>query len=156
MDVIEIRDANLNKKEILDQVRQGIKGKMVPDFAAIGPEKLRQVQADLADESGAAPDNHESFIDLMLIHQLEEPEFSSEAPIIGPWIVRFRQLWNWMSTKWYVRPILKQQSTVNGQIALLLIEMEAIVNDNQQTINRLQERVSQLESLVTQNKRHEE
>ena len=156
MDVIEIKDANLNKKEILYKIKQGIKGKMVPDFATIGPEKLRQVQADLADESGAAPGNHESFIDLMLIHQLEEPEFSSEAPIIGPWIVRVRQLWNWMSTKWYVRPILKQQSTVNGQIALLLIEMEAVVNDNQQTINRLQERVSQLESLVISNKRHEE
>jgi hypothetical protein len=56
-----------------------------------------------------------------------------------------------MSTKWYVRPILRQQSTVNGQIVLLLMEMDALLRENKQTIARLEEKVNQLESLVASN-----
>jgi hypothetical protein len=147
MNIIEIKDPNLDKNEILNQINAGIAGKTAPDFSAIGPEILRPTQAVTSSDSGIASGNHEAFIDLMLMHQLEEPEFTSEAPIIGSWIVRLRQLWNWMSTKWYVLPILKQQSMVNGQIALLLVEMEAVINENKQTIGRLQERVNQLEGL---------
>lgn len=147
MDIIEIRDPNLNEKEILNRIAAGVKGKTKPDFSEVGPETLRRSQATLFQDADVPSGNHEAFIDLMLMHQLEEPEFSSEAPIVGPWIVRLRQLWNWMSTKWYVLPILKQQTLVNGQIALLLVEMEAVINENKQTIARLQERVARLEAL---------
>jgi hypothetical protein len=56
-----------------------------------------------------------------------------------------------MSTKWYVRPIIKQQSIVNGQIALLLIQMEAAVKENSQIIADLEARVNQLESIIATN-----
>lgn len=151
MDVIEIRDPNLNKKEISALIAEQIKDKTVPDFSAIGPESLRNTQADIPHESVAKSDSHEAFIDLMLTHQLQEPEFSSNAPLIGSWIVRLRQFWNWMSTKWYVRPIIKQQSIVNGQMALLLIQMETAVEENRQIIADLEARVTQLESIISAN-----
>jgi hypothetical protein len=46
--------------------------------------------------------------------RLREPAFTSGAPVIGPLIVRARRAWNWMSTKWYVRPVLDQQSQFNA------------------------------------------
>lgn len=151
MDSIEIRDPNLNKKEFLELIAEKVKGKTVPDFSTIGPESLRFTYADAPHESATKSGNHETFIDLMLMHQLEEPEFTSEAPLIGSWIIRLRQLWNWMSTKWYVRPILRQQSTINGQIAHLLMEMETTVNENQHTIADLAAKVNHLESIIAEN-----
>lgn len=157
MNVIEIKDPNLNEKEILDQIKKQIENKTAPEFAAIGPEILHYDDTNAAQGAPAhAGSSHDAFIDLMLMHQLEEPDFSSETPLIGGWIVRLRQLWNWMSTKWYVRPIIKQQSTVNGQIAILLLEMEAWINEKNQTITNLEARVKQLESIVDANKLDEQ
>lgn len=155
MSIIEIRDPNLNSKEILELIAERVKDQNTPDFSKIGPESLRNTQTTISQAAEAKSDNYETFIDLIMMHQLEETEFSSEAPIIGPWIVRLRELWNWMSTKWYVRPILRQQSTVNGQIVLLLVEMDALLKENKQTIAQLEDRVNQLESLITLNGSHE-
>ena len=44
---------------------------------------------------------------------LQEQPFVSRAPLIGPAIVWFRSLWNWMSTKWYVLPLVAQQNAFN-------------------------------------------
>lgn len=151
MDIIEIRDPKLNEQDILKQITAQLDGKVIPDFATIGPKKLRPAATNAALEQGKESSNHEAFIDLMLSHRLIEPEFSSEAPIIGVLIVRFRQIWNWMSTKWYVRPIIKQQSDVNSQIAILLLEMEAWVNEKNQTIADLEEKVNRLESIIAAN-----
>ncbi|MCP4422691.1 MAG: hypothetical protein GY805_39280 [Chloroflexi bacterium] len=152
MNIIEIKDPKLNKTDILNQIAAQMDGKVVPDFATIGPEKLRHaVPNRVSLEQGNESSNHEAFIDLMISHQLEEPAFTSEAPIIGPWIVRLRQVWNWMSTKWYVLPIIKQQSDVNGQIAVLLLEMETWMNERNQTIANLEEKVNRLESIITAN-----
>ncbi len=156
MGMIEIRDSNINQEEILNLIAAQIKGKAIPDFSVMGPESLRNAQTDNLQELDAKPNNHETFIDLMLLHQLQEPEFTSEAPLIGPWIVRLRRLWNWMSTKWYVRPIIKQQSTINGQIALLLMEMETTLKENRQTIADLETKVKRLESSLTANHLHEQ
>jgi hypothetical protein len=156
MEIIEIRDPKLNKTDLLKRVATQMEGKVIPDFGTIGPEKLRHTAANAASpEEGKESGNHEAFIDLMLSHQLEEPEFSSEAPIIGPWIVRLRQMWNWMSTKWYVLPIIKQQSEVNGQVAILLLEMETWINEKNQTIADLQEKVNRLESIMAANRLNE-
>lgn len=48
---------------------------------------------------------------------LEEQPFRSETPLIGPLIVAVRTLWNSISTKWYARPLLLQQSTFNLDVA---------------------------------------
>ena len=151
MDVIEIKDPNLNKEEILKQITERIKGKTVPDYATIGPDSLRNTVAETPDALSAGAGNHTVLIDLMLMLHLQEPEFTSETPILGTLIIRLRQLWNWMSTKWYVRPIIKQQSTVNGQIAVLLLEMETWMNEKNKTIAELEAKVNRLESILAAN-----
>lgn len=46
--------------------------------------------------------------------RINEPQFTSNTPIIGGLIVWFRNAWNSMATKWYVRPIIDQQSRFNA------------------------------------------
>ena len=151
MNAIEIRDTNIDKNEILNRITLRANDIEVPNYATIGPENLQvpTIEKDRVqtEESG----NHGALIDLMLLHQLEEPGFESNAPIIGPLIVKMRRFWNWMSTKWYVRPIIKQQSSVNGQIALLLFEMETKIHHKNQVITDLEKKVSQLEAAMAAN-----
>ena len=45
--------------------------------------------------------------------QVEERAFTSQAPVVGPLIVRFRQVWNSISTRWYVLPLIQQQNEFN-------------------------------------------
>jgi len=45
--------------------------------------------------------------------QLRERPFESTVPLIGPLIVGFRSLWNNVAAKWYVRPLIQQQSEFN-------------------------------------------
>ena len=51
---------------------------------------------------------------------VREQPFVSHAPLVGPLLVRLRQAWNWMSTTWYVRPLLAQQNTFNARVTALL------------------------------------
>lgn len=155
MNVIEIRDPHVDQAEILKRISEQVKDKTVPDFSTIGPEILRNSEAQAAQQERTQSASNEALIELMLMHQLEEPEFVSDAPVVGPWIVRLRQLWNWMSTKWYVLPIIKQQSNVNGQIAVLLLEMETRLDEKNQLVADLEEKVNRLEAILAANKLHE-
>jgi GT2 family glycosyltransferase len=64
---------------------------------------------------------------------LNEFEFSSNQPIIGPALAAVRRAWNEVSTKWYVRAIIQQQMAFNALVARLLdeqdIQGEASAND---------------------------
>jgi GT2 family glycosyltransferase len=46
--------------------------------------------------------------------EIREQPFRSNVPIIGRWIAAFRQSWNRVATEWYVRPMIRQQSTFNS------------------------------------------
>jgi GT2 family glycosyltransferase len=48
--------------------------------------------------------------------EIREQPFRSTVPIFGRWIAAFRQRWNRISTEWYVRPMIRQQSTFNSLI----------------------------------------
>lgn len=53
----------------------------------------------------------------MAKHQvLVEQPFRSRVPVLGPVIAAVRSLWNAISTKWYVRPLLQQQSAFNAAV----------------------------------------
>jgi len=76
--------------------------------------------------------------------QIVEPSFSSSVPLVGPIIVRFRELWNWVSTKWYVRPVIQQQSEFNmlivdslRELSLTMRALEATAIDSDRTHVRL-------------------
>ncbi len=57
---------------------------------------------------------------------VREQPFTSNAPLVGPLIVRVRAAWNWMSTQWYVRPLLDQQNRFNTEVAAALDELAAV------------------------------
>jgi hypothetical protein len=58
---------------------------------------------------------------------LQEHRFHSRVPLIGPLIVRFRELWNSVSTRWYVRPLIQQQSEFNERIVALMATQAAVL-----------------------------
>jgi hypothetical protein len=45
--------------------------------------------------------------------RIRERPFTSDFPLIGPLISRFREFWNNVATKWYVRHLLQQQNEFN-------------------------------------------
>ena len=85
---------------------------------------LEAVTGSRGEELGALPDR---FSALGLMGRLSEPRFVSSAPVVAPLIVHFRRLWNWMSTRWYVRPIVEQQSEFNRLAADSLQQLDATV-----------------------------
>jgi GT2 family glycosyltransferase len=55
---------------------------------------------------------------------LREQPFTSQAPVFGRLIVAFRNLWNSVAAKWYVRPLTQQQSQFNAQLVNYLRSVE--------------------------------
>lgn len=58
---------------------------------------------------------------------LREHRFRSRVPLVGPLIAWFRELWNGMSTRWYVRPLIQQQSEFNEQIVALMATQATVL-----------------------------
>jgi GT2 family glycosyltransferase len=55
---------------------------------------------------------------------IQEQPFTSHVPIVGRLIVAFRGLWNSMAAKWYIRPMVQQQSLFNAQLINYLRTVE--------------------------------
>lgn len=81
---------------------------------------------------------------------VRETEFQSHAPVIGRLIVAVRNLWNWMSTKWYVLPMLQQQNNFNMSIVLTLRDLWDSNRILAATVASLQRRIETLENLLSQ------
>ncbi len=152
LDIIKINDPLLNKSYIQELLHsQMATMPNIPDLAQTGPKKLHQTQQKSPDPAiDSIPNFDYTFIELFDNVAIREPEFSSNAPIVGLLIVKFRQMWNWMSTRWYVLPIIWQQSDVNMQVAIMLMEMTQLqalptrhVTDLVAQINSLEEQLSQ-------------
>jgi hypothetical protein len=77
---------------------------------------------------------------------VREVPFTSRVPVLGPLIVTVRNLWNWMSTKWYVQPILQQLVGFNALVVRAFNEMDA-------ERQALAEEVRQLKSACEQQQR---
>ena len=77
---------------------------------------------------------------------LAEPAFVSNAPLVGPAIVGFRRVWNWMSTKWYVRPLVQQQNEFNELVVESLGAVESSAVDSERAVVQLSRDVALLES----------
>ncbi len=72
---------------------------------------------------------------LLTKSQVKERQFTSDKPIVGKLIVRFREAWNSVATKWYVRPLLQQQNSFNQLVVSQLHEHDQwfILQDRAQT-----------------------
>ncbi len=71
---------------------------------------------------------------------LRERPFTSHVPLFGPLIVRIRTLWNWMSTRWYVLPLIQQQNEFNRAVVQALNEMLTILESLTRTVSSKQDR----------------
>jgi hypothetical protein len=64
--------------------------------------------------------------------EIREQPFRSNVPLIGRWIAAFRQGWNRVSTEWYVRPLIRQQSEFNSLLWYALTQSRQQQHDLQQ------------------------
>ena len=85
--------------------------------------------------------------------EVREQPFRSETAVVGPLIARFRELWNAVATKWYVRPLLEQQNRFNRLVVARLHDQDArlVAQDREQTA--LTHDVAALAAQLTQAKR---
>lgn len=148
--VIEIRDPALDEAAIRQRIAAQVaqrqaQGEYGVDLASSGPASLhrsyRETAVSLTDFSGV----NEALVELMTIGTLQEPQFTSSAPVVGPLIVAIRRAWNWMSTRWYVLPLIRQQSAVNKRLIALINEMARQQEMNAHHLAQLQARVKALE-----------
>ncbi|MCS7220900.1 MAG: hypothetical protein RML36_14510 [Anaerolineae bacterium] len=89
---------------------------------------------------------------LRALATLREHQFRSRVPLIGPLIARFREMWNNVSTRWYVWPLIQQQSEVNHRLAALLADHEVHL---QEMVSRLVGCEAELHALKTRLTDHE-
>lgn len=149
---IKIRDSTLDGIAIAGQVQQQVaqrraKGLYGPDPANLGPETLRPDRYESAEDLEMAdfPGLRESLADLIAEAHLREPDFDSAVPFLGRLVVAVRRLWNWMSTKWYVLPILQQQSEVNARTARVISDLAQWHELDARRLQRLEARIAELE-----------
>jgi hypothetical protein len=104
--------------------------------------------------------------------EIKERPFSSSIPIFGPIIVGFRNAWNSVAAKWYVRPIVEQQNQYNRLFAELIdhfntqlvedareaseishdiAEVTAMLTSMNNSLHSLEERLSHLEKTLDLN-----
>ena len=70
---------------------------------------------------------------------LEERPFRSAVPLLGPLIARFREVWNNVATKWYVRPLIDQQGDINRRLVSELDSLWRRVDDQREEVTAAQE-----------------
>jgi hypothetical protein len=148
---IEIRDPDIEEADIRRRIQTQVAqrradGAYPVDVLQAGPSSFQPSRLDVAVSPTTFPGLNEALLQLLDLGVLVEPDFTSSAPVVGPLIVAFRRAWNWMSTKWYVRPIMQQQSAVNTQLVELVAEMAQWQELQAQELAVLEARLASLES----------
>jgi hypothetical protein len=148
-EIIEIRDPEVDVDALMAKVRDNVarrraEGAYSEDLDAIADEVRAAsiAERELAPGvAGGGRDVAAILAELNAHWMVREVPFASNVPVFGPAIIAVRNAWNWMSTKWYVRPILQQQVGFNALVVHALNESVAI----QQALT---EKVSQLQAEV--------
>jgi hypothetical protein len=150
---IEIRDPALDEEDIRRRVQSRLAERRADnDFPSVvlsmGPSALQPGRMDTAVSPISFLGLNETLMQLLDQGTLVEPEFTSNVPVVGTIIVAFRRAWNWMSTKWYVRPILQQQTAINAQLIELVAEMTQWQELQAHELAVLKARLVELESYL--------
>lgn len=150
--VIEIRDPALDREAIVQRLQGQISQRQAagacPNLATLGPQSLRPTPPDEPATTGVVttfPGLDRAVNDLVTHSRLHEPQFVSRIPLLGALIVAVRRAWNWMSTRWYVLPVLWQQSEINVQTSLTISEVARWQSITAQCLAELQTRVREIE-----------
>ena len=145
--MIKIKDSALDGIDIQRRLQDKVvQMTSISDLAQTGPKKLHKGEGSLSGN----PNSEYTFIELIDNVAIREPEFTSTAPVVGKLIVKIRQVWNWMSTRWYVLPIIQQQSDVNFQMSIILMEMIQQQKSTVQHIAKLETKINALEARLLQ------
>ena len=84
------------------------------------------------------------------LHQswsVEEHEFHSDVPIVGPLIAAFRRRWNRVSTQWYVQPVIRQQNEFNAKVVAMLARLS---RDQERSVEVLSQYVEEMGREITE------
>lgn len=87
--------------------------------------------------------------DLRLLHTLQnrailsEPIFVSTFPLLGKLIATFRTHWNNIATRWYLRPILQQQSRYNQLLTQQLHHQQQRLHQQAEELLLLQQAIAE-------------
>lgn len=130
VELVALRAAYVDNRAVLEGRADFLAN---PSAAAELPKSPRRIEVLRALEAGVEealllnrpgrPSARDRVDNLRARSRLAEPGFASGAPIVGPLVIRVRRAWNWMSTKWYVRPIAEQQTEFNVLAAEALREL---------------------------------
>ena len=144
-ELIEIEDPAIDQAAVRQQLAQALAARRPwRDMAHVGPESL--YPGKTAVPLASSETINRLLIDLMAQEPLHEKPFTSSLPIFGPVIVAIRSAWNWMSTRWYVLPIMQQQAQLNRQLLLVINELTQRQELDAHRISQLEARLNQAES----------
>lgn len=150
--ILLIRDANVDQTRTLKQVQQAIFNRQTaggygPDVTTLGPKTLhpRSIQDNLNEESHDPLLRIQKLVDdLSAKSRLQEPDFNSDVPFVGPFIVAVRRFWNWMSAKWYVRDWMGQQAAFNARVTSTIEDLLWVLEANKQHVHELEAELQRL------------
>lgn len=96
-----------------------------------------------APADATVPRRAEVLNDLHASWALKEQPFHSDAPLVGPAIAGLRDAFNNISTRWYVLPLVKQQTEFNANVTTMLVALEASLARSVESLNDLGTRQNQ-------------
>jgi hypothetical protein len=88
-----------------------------------------------------AKERVESYDRLRAEGMLVELSFHSSVPLLGPLIAWFREQWNSISTKWYVRSLIHQQNRFNASLVDQLAADSARLDDQMARLSDREEKI---------------
>ena len=150
-EVIEIRDPAIDVDKLMAEIRANVarrlaEGAYREDVDAITQEVFAEVKAAgqaARTDAPAASGSPLPLAELNAQWMIREQPFISKAPVIGRLIVLIRNAWNWMSTKWYVRPLIQQISNFNFTVVRAFHDV-----DMEQRVQAA--RVAEMDTLIRQ------
>lgn len=88
-------------------------------------QALEELAVQAAARRSGMRTDEERLAELEARGTVRERPFRSRLPLVGPLVARFRALWNEISTRWYVLPMLEQQNDFNRALVEHMREMNA-------------------------------
>ena len=147
--IIEIRDPEVDVERVMDRIRANVarrraEGAYQEDLDEIASRVFAEVVPETMDQDRAGGVLALTLSELESHWMIREQPFGSRVPILGPLIVAVRNLWNWMSTKWYVQPLLQQQVGFNALTVRAFHELSTENRMLSEGLQRLEEQVARL------------
>jgi GT2 family glycosyltransferase len=118
-------------KEDCSAESSGVFQEMVESLTCLSAEVWSQARP----REGGETVSEDPVDELEATGTIHEQPFRSNKPIIGPFIAWFRTVWNSVSTRWYVVPMVEQQNAFNRAVVSHVQEMSGrlIAADRDQT-----------------------